>query len=139
MTCTHDVSVGVADSLREQAKDSAELCDELADTLEADSSHVVQPVERETSQAGKQYAQATDPVPEGYKEQGQLCGPLEGNKTALARVITRNPKAKPKDLLKHHGKKVFVRELQNRKAEVFFRTLREFHDAKARLTSRNSE
>lgn len=100
---------------------------------------VVQPVERESSQAEKQYAKATDPVPEGYKEQGQFCGPLEGNKTALARVITRNPKAKPQDLLKHHGGKVFVRELRDRKVEAFFRTLREYHDARARLTSGNSE
>ncbi len=85
------------------------------------------------------FAEATETVPEEYKEQGRECGPLEGGKTALAKAVTRNPKAKPDDLKKYHGGKVFVREISKRKLEVFFRSFREFNAAKELLTSANSE
>lgn len=84
------------------------------------------------------FAKAGDKVPDAYKEQGRECGPLEGGKTALAKAVTLNPKAKPDDLKKHHGRKVFVREISMRKLEVFFRSFREFNAAKERLTSANS-
>ena len=85
------------------------------------------------------FASATEKVPDAYKEQGRECGPLEGGKTAIAKAVTGNPKAKPEDLKKHHGGKVFVRQVAKRKVEVFFRSFREFHAAKERLTSANSE
>jgi hypothetical protein len=85
------------------------------------------------------FAIATDDVPDAYKEQGRECGPLEGTKTMLARVVTKNQKAKPDDLEKHHGGKVFVRQIQPRKLEVFFRSFKEFNAAKDQLTSDNSE
>ncbi len=87
----------------------------------------------------REFAKATERVPDEYKEQGRECGPLEGGKTALAKAVTRNPKARPKDLNKHHGRKVFVREISRRKLEVFFRTFREFNAAKELLTSPNYE
>ena len=87
----------------------------------------------------REFAKATERVPDGYKEQGRECGPLEWGKTALAKAITRNPKAKPDDLKKHHGGKVFVREISKRKLEVFFRSFREFNAAKEFSTSANSE
>ena len=89
--------------------------------------------------AVREFAKPTDSVPDAYKEQGRECGPLEGGKTALAKAVTCNPKAKPDDLKKHHGGKVFVREISKRKLEVFFRSFREFNAAKERLTSANSE
>ncbi len=85
------------------------------------------------------FAKATERVPDEYREQGRECGPLEGGKTALAKTVTRNPKAKPDDLKKHHGGKVFVREISKRKLEVFFRSFKEFNEATKRLTSANSE
>ena len=87
------------------------------------------------------FAIATDVVPDAYKEQGRECGPLEGTKTMLARVVTKNQKAKPDDLEKHHGHggKVFVRQIRPRKLEVFFRSFKEFNAAKDQLTSDNSE
>lgn len=88
---------------------------------------------------GPRFARPTERVPDEYKEQGRECGPLEGGKTALARAVTHNPKAKPEDLNKHHGGKVFVREISKRKLEVFFRSFRDFNAAKAFLTPANSE
>lgn len=77
------------------------------------------------------FAETTANVPEYYKENGRLCGPLVGNKTALAKAVTANPKAKPDVLHRHHGKKVFVRKISDRSFEVFFRTFKDFQAAKA--------
>lgn len=86
-----------------------------------------------------EFADATATVPEAYKEHGRECGPLTGTKTALARVVSGNPKAKPEDLKRYHGRKVFVRQIQPRKVEVFFRSFKERDAAKDRLTPANSE
>ncbi len=85
------------------------------------------------------FARAGDKVPDAYKHDGRECGPLEGGKTELAKVVTKNRKAKPEDLEKHHCGKVFVREISKRKLEVFFRSFKELNDAKAMLTPANSE
>jgi len=85
------------------------------------------------------FAKATDAVPDCYTEDGRKCGPLCGTKTAMARIVTANPKAKPDALDQHHGKKVFVREIKRRELEVFFRTFKELHAAEERLTPANSD
>ena len=84
------------------------------------------------------FAKAADAVPAGYTEGGRACGPLCGTKTAMARIVTANHKANPDALDQHHGKKVFIREISQRKLEVFFRTFKEFHAAEERLTPTNS-
>jgi hypothetical protein len=102
-----------------------------------------EPVKPETAGASSPsssgFAAPTDRVPDEYWEQGQPCGPLERGKTALARAVTRNRKAKPDQLKKHHGKKVFVREISPRNLEVFFRSFRELNAAREFLTPANSE
>lgn len=102
---------------------------------------VASPVAKNSLSAGvvPDFAEATAIVPDEYKEQGRDCGPLEGGKTELAIAVTKNRKAKPDDLKKHHLRKVFVREISKRKLEVFFRTFKELQAAKAFLTSANSE
>lgn len=92
-----------------------------------------------TTQKQNPFAMAAATIPDAYKEQGRECGPLEGTKTALARAVTGNLKAKPEDLEPHHGGKVFVREIRPRKLEVFFRSFKELNAAKQRLTPNNSE
>lgn len=84
------------------------------------------------------FANPTDEVPEFFCEDGRPCGPLEGNKTNLARAVTRNPKAKPEKLQSLHGNKVFVRELGPRLFEAFFRSFKEKQTAEQWLTDHNS-
>lgn len=94
-------------------------------------------VTRRTTNVQKQFATALDAVPKAYTHQGLVCGPLEGNATALSRAISNNKKAKPNYLKAHHNGKIFVRQLTPKSFEVYFRTLKEFHDAKLRLTDSN--
>lgn len=77
----------------------------------------------------KQFAAATAVVPPGYS-----IGPLTGSAAALHSAIQPNVgRGRLDGLKKMHMQKVFVREVGKKIVEAWFRTPREFHDARERL------
>lgn len=80
----------------------------------------------------KKLAIATDSVPDEYRDKNSKLfnGPLEGNGTELAKAIFPREAGRRSTIVKHHGKKIFARELSAKRMEVFFRTRDEFTKAK---------
>ncbi len=91
------------------------------------------------SESGGEFAVATATVPDAYCDEGKNpIGPLEGSAAELASAIMDVPNRRKSDLLRRHKSgAVFVKQLTERRCQVYFPKIREFQQAKERLTTPN--
>jgi hypothetical protein len=77
---------------------------------------------------GRQFAPKDSDPPENFK-----WGPLEGSAAALAKAISGRKNERKNYLIQRHPERLFVRDLTERRFHVFFRTAKEFNEAKQRF------
>ncbi len=109
-------------------------------TLEMNPSEVADEIKRASgSESGGEFAVATATVPDAYCDEGKNpIGPLEGSAAELASAIMDVPNRRKSDLLRRHKSgAVFVKQLTERRCQVYFPKIREFQQAKERLTTPN--